>query len=183
MKLQRKLNIGRFHFSFTLKAYWKRGVITIGCYDLCPDSTHVIFLDYDKFRFEWILDELRYLQRKFKLSTFYIFESSRGSFHAVCFDKLRNYELHKLLQCTNIDESFYSASFWDYGSRVLRLFPKGEKPAPSLRLALRSKYHKRLKSLDHIELFEKNYGIKIDKRNAERLGKVWMIKYRTEHGI
>lgn len=184
MNLRRVIRIGRLEFFYNFALRWRRGVYTIGIYDICKDGKHILFLDYDTFRWDWLIDELKFLQNKYKLSDFYIFESSAGSYHAVCFDKLPNYELHLILRETNVDESFYNAVHFDYGSRVLRLFPKGKKAPPRFVKCLESRYNRREKSLDHIETFELNYGIRVKNRvKGVSLGQVYLIKYYTEHSV
>lgn len=181
MQLKKSFRIGRFELGYSIRCTIRKGAYTVGIYDLCKDGKHVIFLDYDTFRWEWLIDELAYLQDKYLLSDFYIFSSSLDSYHAVCFDKLVNCELQDVLRETNIDESFFNSVRFDYGARVLRLFPKGKISAPKFSNVIISKHNTRQKSLDHIKAFELHYGIKnINKRNAVELGKTYFIQYYTE---
>ena len=61
-----------FNFSLELKfsLTHNRTAMAIGTYSICNDGKHVIYLDYDKFRIEWLKDELRYLQKEYNLSSF-----------------------------------------------------------------------------------------------------------------
>ena len=157
---------------------------TIGVYDICKNGKHVLFLDYDKFRFEWLVNEIKYLQKKYKLSDFYIFKSSSYSFHAVCFDMLSNYLHTRVLMETNIDDSFLNAMRFDYGSRVLRIFPKGRTDKPQFLKIIKSRFNKHPKSLDHIKLFENNYNIKVEnKRGGISLDEIYLINYPTELNV
>lgn len=157
---------------------------TQGLYDICEDGRHVIFLDYDKFRLDWLESEIRYLQKKFKIGDFIILESSENSFHAICFDKLHPKQHQKILDQTNCDEAFKNAPRWDFGSRVLRTFPKGNTGKPKYIKTIHSKYNNKEKSKAHAKFFALNYNI-FDLRVGKHDGstKVFLIDYPTKKGI
>lgn len=70
------------------------------------DEKQVIFLDYDTKDIDFILDDLRKLQRYYGLSDFYILKTNKG-FHAVCLDKLLNRHLDELVYYSQCDRLFY----------------------------------------------------------------------------
>jgi len=110
--------------------------------------------------------------------------SSPYSYHAVCFDMINNHYHNKILMETNIDDSFLNAMRFDYGSRVLRVFPKGQTKKPKLLKTIKSKYNHYTKSLDHIKVFEYNYGIKIkNRKNGIKLDEIYLIDYPTELNV
>jgi len=184
IEVSKKFKVHRINFSFKLFVWTTPKTRTTGVYDICKNGRHILLLDYDKFRLEWLENEIKYLQQKYKLSDFYIFQSSQYSYHAVCFDMLENYLHNQILRQTNIDESFMNATKFDYGSRVLRIFPKGKTPKPKFLKTIKSRFNKYPKSLDHIELFEKNYDIKItNKTKAKKLGEIYLINYPTEVNV
>jgi len=182
--LSKKLSLGRLNISFKLFFWITPKNRTLGIYDICKNGKHIVFLDYDKFRLEWLENEIKYLQNKYKLSDFYIFQSSPYSYHAVCFDMLSNFLHNKILMETNIDDSFLNAMRFDYGSRVLRVFPKGQTKKPKLLKIIKSINNQYQKSIDHIKAFEYNYDISIkNKKNGVNLDEIYLIDYPTEVNV
>ena len=184
MKLNQTLRVLNYRIQFYISFYKTSNKRTIGIYDICSDSKHVLFLDYDKFRLDWLENELRWLQKTFILSDFIILESSEGSYHAVCFDKFDLYQHHKIIQTTNVDEAFRNAPRWDYGSRVLRVLPKGKTRKPKYITTIYSKHNLRLKSNAHLKFFKHHYDIPfLNNENNDGLGKVYLIDYPTKKNI
>lgn len=52
---------------------------------------HWILIDYDDLTLKQIIEDVKKLQEEFELPSFYIMESSKGHYHAVCF-KLLSFE-------------------------------------------------------------------------------------------
>lgn len=186
MKINQTLNIGRWRFQFFISSYKISKVRTQGIYDICSDnSRHVIFLDYDKFRLDWLEAEIRYLQNKFKLGDFVILESSEDSYHCVCFDKMCGQEHQQVIDQSNCDLAFKNAPRWDYGARVLRIWDKGNTKKPKFLKIIKSIYHdNREKSNAHLKFFCLNYDIKdFRHENLDKTTKVYLIDYPTKKGV
>lgn len=185
MKLNYTFGIGRWRFQLFVNSYILSKVRTQGIYDICEDGRHVVFLDYDRFKLEWLENEIHYLQNKFKLGDFIILESSENSYHAVCFDKLHPREHQKVIDQSNCDEAFKNAPRWDYGSRVLRAFPKGNTQKPKYMKIIQSIYNdNREKSKAHHKFFRLNYDIgDLRHQKLDNSVKVYLIDYPTRKGI
>lgn len=160
---KRLLNI-QIDFLFRV-SYAKKGW-AIGTYSICKDGRHIIYLDYDNFRFEWLIEELKFLRDKYKLSDFYIFRSSGNAgkykHHAVCFDKVTAKIYNNIVQDTNSDMLFKNNGMFDLeNARVLRFSGKVNSniAMPYLYGTLRSKYHKKQKSSAHINFYKSVFKI------------------------
>ena len=176
------IKLGRFNFSI---ASWVTSKVrTTGIYDITEGGKHVLFLDYDKTRLEWLKAELKRLQEENNLSDIYVIQSSEKSYHAICCDEMHAIEAQQIILQTNCDESFKKAMYYDYCSRVLRTFPKGHTPKPKYLLTLKSKHNQRKKSLAHIKFLQLNYGIpNMNFENNNGIEKIWLIDYPTKKNV
>lgn len=153
--------LGNLQIDWNLRVSYIRKGYAIGTYSICKDGKHCIYLDYDSFRIEWLLDELRGIRNKYMLSDFYIFCSSdKKKYHAVCFDKVNAKLYNLIIEESNVDALFKYNHLFDYeNSRVLRFSGKGEVPMPEFFGVLKSKYHKRIKSFAHINFYKSVFQI------------------------
>jgi hypothetical protein len=178
------IKLGRFNLSFSCWIASKTR--TQGIYDWVEGGHHVLFLDYDNMREEWVEEELTRLQNEFKLSNLYVIQSSERSFHAICCDVMLPVEAQQIVMQSNADESFKKAMFYDYCSRVLRTFGKGHTAKPQYLFTLKSKHKERQKSLAHLKYLQFSYGIPekdMNYDNHNNNGKIWMIDYPTKKNI
>ena len=157
-----------------------------GTYSICGDGNHVVYMDYDNFREEWLIDELNHLIRRYRLSHFYIFtssqKSSRKKFHAVCFDKLSARQYNDLIMSSNADVLFRNNSFFDLqNARVLRFSVKtaSQINRPRFHKIILSPHHKRKKSYAHILFYKRMFGIEIDDKNHDERKDIGLLKYAT----
>lgn len=168
----------------SMDAHLVSKVRTAGIYDWIEEGKHVLFLDYDIMRYEWMLQELKYLQKKYNLSEFYIFESSKNSYHAICCDELTAIECQEIVLDSNCDESFKNAMFYDYRSRVLRCFPKGETKKPRYLATMKTnRKPERFKSLGHLLYIKKHFGAPINTEYHNNKSRVWFVDYPTKKNI
>lgn len=135
----------------------------LGWTSKCHDGKHIIFMDYDEFPFEEVLDELRDIQKEYDLSDIYIFQMDReNSFHAICLDKFGARPAMKLLGSTNTDRAFQlSPTAFKNREWVLRLGGKGKRGPPEFLCLLKGK-GKREKSLAHAQALKEWYDIDIE---------------------
>lgn len=176
------IKLGRFNFS--IASWMTSKVRTTGIYDWVEGGKHVLFMDYDKIRYKWLIQELKRLQQENKLSDIYIIQSSEKSYHAICCDEMHAIEAQQIILQTNCDESFKKAMYYDYCSRVLRTFPKGHTSKPKYLLTLKSKHNQRKKSLAHIKFLQLNYDIpNMNFENNNGNEKIWLIDYPTKKNI
>lgn len=176
--------------NFNLKFSWLKSGVAVGTYSICEDGKHIIYLDYDNFRYEWLKDELKHLKEKYKLSNFYILRSSKsetGHFkhHAVCFDKVTAREYNEIVMESNADMLFKKNNFFDLeNSRVLRFSAKSKSQIqmPYYHSRIRSKHCKRKKSLAHIGFYNRMFGIKnINRKNHDGKTGIGIIQYTTQN--
>jgi len=114
------------HIGWSIKRY----VFTKGVTSKCEDGKHIIMLDYDQTELSKVETICKVLQDVFKLSTFYIFESSSNSYHAVCFDKVSFSDLIRIMVFAGTDESYVIKTL-QRRYAVLRIASKGNKPPPN----------------------------------------------------
>jgi len=169
----------------------KKG-FAIGTYSICQDGKHVIYLDYDNFRFEWLLDEIKYLKERFKLGNFYILRSSKiggGKYkhHVVCFDKVSARVYNEIVMESNADMLFKNNGFFDLeNARVLRFSGKTKSNigVPRYHGYVNSKHQHRPKSRGHIEFYKKMFNIPDDnlkQKNIDKSEGLRIISYATQN--
>ncbi|NOR85907.1 hypothetical protein GQ473_07385 [archaeon] len=172
------LRIGYFNFNQT--------VTTKGLYDLCADGVYrILFLEYDmiKMSYDMLMAQLKSIQEMYQLSDFYIFESSKDSYHVICFDMLTTCEINDILKMTSCDDAFKNNWRFDYVPRVLRITKKGNKAPPKYIETMNSKNNHHKKSLGHITAYESLLNFEVtNKSNVVRTG-IWGIQYTTKHNI
>jgi len=181
------INLFGIDIGFNFRIQRKDFAYAIGTYSMCSDGKHVVYLDYDNFREEWLFDEMKHLIKEHKLSDIYIFSSSETkkgrSFHCICFDKFKAREYNDLVMGTNADVLFRNNSFFDLqNARVLRFSAKTNSQInrPKLYKVIRSKYSIRPKSLSHILFYERMFGIEIkNKELNDGKNDIGIIKYAT----
>lgn len=89
-------------------------------------NKHILMLDYDDLDFKEIVKDVKRLQRKYDLPTFYIFISSRRrriKYHAYCFTPLTFQELLQIVFDSKADFGFKSCLL-KFGFATLRFSPK-----------------------------------------------------------
>lgn len=148
-----------YGFSFATKPYLKQYMY--GFTNRCIDGKYIICLDYDRMNLEWILPEIRQLQNNLGLSTFYIFESSPGSYWAVCLTKVSFKHFVDIIRSTSCDDAYKTVPLY-YGKKLwtLRLSDKnGIAPKLIHTMVNSSKdtFLNRKLSLAHYKLLKKIY--------------------------
>lgn len=177
-----------FQLDFSMRLTKVKKGFSLGTYSICEDGKHVIYLDYDNFRFEWMKSELECLQNKYLLSPFYILESSNregiGHYHAVCFDKISAQMYNNIIQNSNADVLFKNNDVFDLkNSRVLRFSAKTESPiqSPKFLCKLDSEFNFFEKSTPHINFYEKIFNFQIDRSNEDYMNNMNIISYITKN--
>lgn len=121
---------------------------------------YVLFHDYDNLDLQSVVCELRFLQKKFKLSNYYIFKLDReNSFHAVCIDTFNLVQAYEIQQETSSDQAFIHA-IKNLQSRewILRIGKKGTRERPKFLTIVKSDYNLRTKSSAHKDFLIK-FGV------------------------
>jgi hypothetical protein len=143
----------------------------------------LIFIDWDCSVLDFVIDEVKYLQERFCLSDFYIFQSSQKSdgFHGICLDKLLYREFVEAMEYTSSDEYYKSMPQKnDANAWVLRALSKAGSQKPVLIRIVKSKHNLRQKSLAHYLYLLYNYGIKRKSlKNLDNNTKLYLVKYGT----
>lgn len=105
--------------------YVGRGIAyCLGVGSQTSDGRHVLMFDFDFVSYDAVYDALALTQRRWHLSHIHVFESSPGSYQAICFDKYSMTAARKILSsCPKIDEMFLTIP--DYRDHfTLRVVPK-----------------------------------------------------------
>lgn len=143
----------------------------------------LMFCDYDSTTLEFLIEELKYIQEKFFLSDFYIFQSSqkKDGFHAICLDKMKYKKFLEAMSYTSCDDYYKIKPIEnDNNSWVLRILNKSASQKPKLIKILKSKYQNRKKSLAHALYLKYQHGVKINQlKNLDDNKILHVIKYGT----
>lgn len=110
----------------------KKGPLYVEGYtNRTDDGKYILFLDYDKYKIEWIEEELRRINEFYGLDHFFILQSSEKSFHVVSLCKLSARTFRNIIFQTGSDPAFRNVpNLITYRSWVLRTFEKGDTKAP-----------------------------------------------------
>ena len=179
------IHIDLFKLNLDIRLYSKADYEhTAGLRNSTEDGKRLVFLDYDDMLYrEHLIPELRYLQRKYRLSEVYVFRSSQkeGSYHAICLDKLNAREWVKLLEETNCNQNYKRVPIYrDNKAWVLRFLPKKESKKPKIVEVLKAVSDKREKSKAHALFLHYNYGLKTKKlKNMDNFTNVTLTTYAT----
>lgn len=107
---------------------------TVGLSNLCTDGRFVVFIDYDNIFLYRVINEVRRLQRKWKIGTVAIISTGEdedlqqkpyGNYHVIAYTKFKFFEILKMLDDTSCDPNFkripeyFNGRYW-----VLRVCPK-----------------------------------------------------------
>ena len=160
-----EIRLNLFNKRVLFKIDWRdvRKENTIGYTNRCKDGRYIIMMDYDRTEYQWVKDEIKYLQRQFKLGSFHLFESSEGSYHAVCFDKLTMVMYRNILLSSSVDEN-YAYIPYRYGRKLwtLRLTDKkGTSVKYKEQIISEWDYIKRFVSSAHIKVIGNLFDIGI----------------------
>lgn len=150
---------------------------------------YVLFHDYDNLELKDVVQELKFLQKEFGLSNYYVFKLDReNSFHAVCLDTFPIAKAYEIQKSTSCDFAFiHSIKNLQTKEWILRIGGKGNRHAPKFLCVLPSKKNDlHVKSSAHKDFLLKYFGIpkeffkgkKWDK--GEKLG---LVKYNTGNRI
>ena len=96
-------------------------ISVMGCHLITWDGYYIVGIDYDKFRIDFLKVELKKLQKDFGLSDFWIVETSKEKYHAICFDKVPVLTYRKILDNTHADFIFSTKINFFGEPKVLRL--------------------------------------------------------------
>lgn len=130
-RLRAKLQVNRFGIKSAL--IWVP-TQTEGWHSRTLDHKHILYLDYDFKAYDFIVEELTYLQEHFKLSPFYLFCSSSevneggvrlGNYHAICLTKKLISEIRHIQRNSATDKLYQGMTDRSiYGAWAIRAFPK-----------------------------------------------------------
>jgi len=173
-----RFNILDREFLFVLEWRNKRKKDIVGYTSRTQDGKHIIMMDYDFDKLEWIEDEIKALQEDFKLGNAYIFKSNKG-YHVVIPDKVAYGELITILKNSSVDPNHYYVPKM-YGTQLitLRVSEKDGKK-PQFIKEIKSKYNNnRKKSKAHIIFLNKIFNLNIPLENTDNYTKLIWAKYK-----
>lgn len=126
------LRFGRLHFFTVVSKH--PDVETVGMSNLCSDGRFVLFIDYDDTFLYRVIDEVRILQRKFRVGSVAILSTGGtvdlqgkeyGNYHVVGFAKFRFHDMLDMLEGTSCDRNFRRIpQIFNGRSWTLRIAPK-----------------------------------------------------------
>jgi hypothetical protein len=146
------------------------------------DGKYVLYLDYDKLNLDDVELELAFLQKQYNIGDILLFESSKGNYHAISFDKFSAKEFIEILENSSVDFAFKNfPRFYGFRNWVLRFAPKGTIPKPIYLKTLKYARNNRMKSLGHYNLIRTLYPeINLSKLyHSDNINEVKIISYKT----
>jgi hypothetical protein len=149
---------------------------------------YVLFHDYDNLDLNSIAQELRFLQKKYKLSAYYVFKLDReNSFHAVCLDTFPISKCYEIQKSTSCDLAFiHSIKNLQTKEWILRIGKKGSRNMPKFYCELPSKNDLHVKSTGHKEFLEKFFFLPKEffkGRKWDGCKALSMVNYNTANRI
>lgn len=181
-----KLPILKRTFRFHLMLFKSPDTWVTGYTSRTKLGLHIIMMDYDHMAFDILTDELGFLQKKHKLSDFYIFQTKEDGWHVVCLDTHTLHETYSILKDSSADESFiHSAKYLPFREWTLRLSEKGEREAPKFFKVFSSKYYSHVRSSGHAGLLKK-LGVPIRNENKgkwDKQKKIIAVTYNTANRV
>jgi len=144
------------------------------------DGLYCCFIDYDQLELKWVMHELERLQKDYKLSTFYILESSPGSYHAISFDKLTLGEYLHVLRNSSVDPAYMDVAL-KHGKKIWTLRATGKSSEVKYKCKIPGNNF-REQSRAHMLLLSKIFNIEIYKQdieNADEHQDVILAKYEV----
>jgi len=123
---------------------------------------------------DWIIEELKYLQQDYDLGNFYIFESSKDHYHAVCLTKVSLVELINIMKSTSIDYRYIDVPL-RWGKKLWTLRVKGKSNIKYL-ITLNNRTE-RQQSTSHWSVLRKLFKLQGTITNGDGLDKVVMARY------
>jgi len=150
-------------FRFHTKLYASPNAWVHGYSSRTETGQYVLFHDYDNLDKKSIVNELKYLQKKYGLGDYYLFKLDReDSFHAVNLDVFPIVRAYEIQQNTSCDQAFIHA-IKNLQTRewVLRWGIKGLRDCPKFDSVIYSRGNKRVRSTAHGAFLTK-LGVPLD---------------------
>lgn len=165
------------------------------CVDDDGKTMEVFFADYDNILYRIVQDEVRYLMWQFDMPPFYIFTTSEtkdengevyGNYLIVCLKKQSYREVVSMQNELHCDAAYKKiALLYRFKTWVLRLGPKGKKPAPKFKEVigdLNAEYYQDV-SQPHLEALEEIYPeipkINYVNKDGRDISKLFVTEYTT----
>lgn len=135
----------------------------------CQDGRHVLFFDYDQTPLKEIIQDMEFLQERWKLSHAYIFQLDRNdSYHVIILDKFNVSKAYSIIKEANSDPGHRESIKRVRGHEwLLRSSKKGIREPPRWIGTLISKYSKREISSAHKKFIQILYGVQNIEYNKE----------------
>jgi len=151
--------------------------IIYGYTNRCIDGKYIITLDYDCPFDDFYMSELTTLQKKYKLSDFYIFATNKG-FHAVCIDKVTLKTFIQIITDSSCDHNYREVPF-RHGKKLWTLrFSEKNKTKPVFAVLINSKNKIYKQSLAHTLLLNKIFNMNIKPKRHDGLKKLITARYK-----
>lgn len=94
------------------------------------DNKHIVMIDYDDADLSVIKQDIRYLQGKYPLSLFFIYQTGPMSWHVRSPHKVTYQELYTILSDTHCDPYILTELKGFKRHTTNRISPRGSRPAP-----------------------------------------------------
>ncbi len=152
----------RWYFSiFKSFTAWKTGIT-----NRCKNGQYVLFLDYDNVPLQWIIEELSYIQKTFRMGDLHIFKTSKG-YHVVNTEKRSFNIIVDMMKSTSCDVNYINVPL-RYGKRVWTLRVSDKKGKAKTRYIHTIKgVNRRETSTPHNMLLKRLYGVKTSERRGD----------------
>lgn len=146
------------HWSFLIRNVPEKTVFQGGIGNRCANGQYIVFLDYDNTPYNWLEDEIPYLQKRFGLGNAYVFQTKRG-YHVIFLEKMSLGRVIQVLNTSSCDKNYkdipllYGRKMW-----VLRMTSKSRE-----RIVFKSILPAKssmTRSLPHKTFLQDRYGIK-----------------------
>jgi hypothetical protein len=184
-KINLAIDFGKKTFIVNCKIMPKIKEKVLGITARTINGEYVLFWDYDSdlgLTKEEIIGELEYLQEKHKLTDIFLFESSPGSYHAICCTLFPLIQAYNILRESSCSMAFVNAAkFYQGRTWILRFGRKANKRPPLFVQTIPSMFERR-QSLSHLRFLQKYYGIPVSYFSlqcTDNCDKICFVEYKT----
>lgn len=156
----------------------------VGLSSKTEDNMHIIMLDYDNISKRKFLLNVYNVQKKFYLPNFYLFKSSKNSYHAICLMKQSSGQIVDICLYAKVDVNYLAKSI-KRGQWTLRISQKHDKSPPEYIGSLKATpVNNRLHSRAHYEFLKKIYNLLEEpEEKLDNSKKVILEKYASKNVV
>lgn len=178
LRVSKQVIVVKF-WMFLLSIKFRRLIEGVEGWQSTCKEKHVFFCDLDDVNPDWLVNRIKLMIKKFRMSDVHIFVTKENSFHLICFDKFTFGEVMDILKWFDNELTYKYQIFGAVrGYWVLRYSIKRNRGFPQYWMTIKGNSFRKQSSA-HCTAFNKFYGTDFKLRNPDRSSNVKMDVYPT----